>query len=141
MSMAYQVKECGQWTGDINDAVPLSISNILQKQLLIFTSRKEQPTILIEPSLPQQPVSDSESELLQQAAFKLSERKLLLCYMALSGHEHYCPVSRDDWRQCLQGQYTAKVKIELLSVLFCTFKILFKIVILIFKYVRMCETY
>ena len=97
--LAEEVTEKGAWTSLINDALPVAVSNILQRKIRIFTSQKNQPCISIDPSL-----------MPQCEDFKLTVRTeedpVLLAYLVIPKKEHYMPMSRIDWRTALQGKFS-----------------------------------
>lgn len=94
--LARDVQKTGHWTSMVNDAVPLAVSNILQRKIRIFTSMRIQPSISIDPSL--EPQSDCTSLI-------TGENPLLLGYLAVPKHQHYVPVTRVDWRTALHSKY------------------------------------
>lgn len=96
LSMVNYLRNSGYWSGDINDAVPLAMANILQMKLIIFTSCR---CMVVEPSMR---LTCTGANILQYAA--LPGRTISLAYV----QDHYDSVIKKekDWNLNLQSKFT-----------------------------------
>lgn len=81
-----QLNKPGQWLSDLADAVPLAIANIIQKDVVIFTS--VQTVLCIHPNVVLKPTV----RVLGKACF--------LAHLRVPRHEHYDGVALDGEQVC-----------------------------------------
>ena len=70
-----KIRKLGTWSGTLADALPLAMANLVQKQIIIFTSIKS--TLAISPNLSIEPELQTE------------RRNLMLAHLRIPQREHY----------------------------------------------------